>query len=68
MKWILWILTVLAGILLLIALVGWLLPKAHQVTREAQFRESPETIWKAVTSICGPIFFTAKRFTSYPAG
>lgn len=36
---------------MLITLVGWLLPKAHQVTREAQFRESPETLWKAVTDL-----------------
>lgn len=51
MKWVLWIFIVLVGILILIALVGWLLPKAHTVTREARFRESPEVIWKTITDI-----------------
>ena len=36
MKWILWIFIVLAGILILITLIGWLLPKTH---------------WRAVTDI-----------------
>ena len=51
MKWILWILMALAGTLLLITLAGWLLPKAHQVTREAQFDQPPEALWKAITDI-----------------
>jgi uncharacterized protein YndB with AHSA1/START domain len=51
MKWILWIFIVLAGILILIALIGWLLPKGHSVTREARFHQSPDAIWKAITDI-----------------
>jgi hypothetical protein len=51
MKWVLIIFTVLAGILILTVLVGWLLPKAHTVTREARFRQPPEAIWKAITDI-----------------
>jgi hypothetical protein len=51
MKWVLIIFTVLAGILILMALVGWLLPKAHTVTREARFQQPPEAIWKAITDI-----------------
>jgi Polyketide cyclase / dehydrase and lipid transport len=51
MKWILWIFTVLAGILVLITLIGYLLPKEHIVTREARFHQSPEAIWKAITDI-----------------
>lgn len=51
MKWILWIFIALAGILMLITLIGWLLPKAHCVSREAQFPEPPEAIWKAITDI-----------------
>ena len=51
MKWILWIFIALAGVLMLITLIGWLLPKAHSVSREAQFPEPPETIWKAITDI-----------------
>jgi hypothetical protein len=51
MKWILWIFIALAGVLMLITLIGWLLPKAHTVTREAQFPEPPEAIWKVITDI-----------------
>ena len=51
MKWILWMLLALAGVLILITLVGWLLPKAHTVTREARFRQPPEVIWKTITDI-----------------
>lgn len=51
MKWILWVFFVLVGVLILIALVGWLLPKAHTVTREARFKQPPEVIWKTITDI-----------------
>jgi hypothetical protein len=49
MKWILWIFVVLAGILILIALVGYLLPKEHTVTREARFHQTPHAVWEAIT-------------------
>lgn len=51
MKWILWVLLVLAGVLILITIIGWLLPKGHTVTREARFRQPPEVIWKTITDI-----------------
>ena len=51
MKWILWVFLALAGLLILITLVGWLLPKAHTVTREARFRQPPEVIWKTIIDI-----------------
>lgn len=51
MRWILWIFIILGGILILIALIGWLLPKAHTVTREARFRQTPEVVWKTITDI-----------------
>ena len=51
MKWILWVFVVLGGILILVALIGWLLPKAHTVTREAHFHQPPDAIWKAITDI-----------------
>ena len=50
MKWVLWIF-VLAGILMLVALIGWLLPKTHSVTREARFHQPQEVIWKTITDI-----------------
>jgi hypothetical protein len=49
MKWILWIFVVLAGILILIALVGYLLPKEHTVTREARFHQTSHAVWEAIT-------------------
>jgi len=51
MKWVLWIFAVVGGILVLIAVIGWLLPKAHTVTREARFRQPPDAIWKTITDI-----------------
>lgn len=51
MKWILWVFLALAGVLILITLVGWLLPKEHSVTREARFHQPPDSIWKAITDI-----------------
>jgi Polyketide cyclase / dehydrase and lipid transport len=50
-KWIQWVFVLLAGILVLIALIGWLLPKEHTVTREARFHQPPEAVWKAITDI-----------------
>jgi hypothetical protein len=51
MKWILRIFVVLAGILILITLIGWALPKEHVVTREARFHQPTEIIWKTITDI-----------------
>ena len=51
MKWTLWIFVFLAGVLILIAIIGWLLPKEHTVTREAQFHQPPEAVWKAITDV-----------------
>jgi hypothetical protein len=51
MKWVLWIFTILAGILILITLIGWLLPKQHTVTRQARFHQPPEVLWKTITDI-----------------
>jgi hypothetical protein len=51
MKWILWIFTVFAAILILITAIGYLLPKSHTVTREARFHQPPDVIWKTITDI-----------------
>src|SRR5712664_4720927 len=51
MKWILWIFVVFAGILILITVIGYLLPKEHPVTRQARFHQPRELIWKTITDI-----------------
>jgi len=51
MRWIFWILGVLAGILILVTLIGYLLPKEHTVTREARFHQPQEVVWKTIADI-----------------
>jgi uncharacterized protein YndB with AHSA1/START domain len=51
MKIALWVLLLLAGLLILIILIGWLLPKDHVATRIARYRQPPEAIWKAITDV-----------------
>jgi hypothetical protein len=51
MRWILWIFVVLAGLLILLVLIGWLLPKNHVATRQGRYRQPPEAIWKAITDV-----------------
>jgi len=51
MKWILGFFVVLAALLILVVVIGWLLPKEHVATRERRYRQSPEAIWKAITDI-----------------
>jgi uncharacterized protein YndB with AHSA1/START domain len=53
MKWILWAFAVLAAILILVAVIGWLLPRQHIATRQGRYRQSPEAIWAAITDIDG---------------
>jgi uncharacterized protein YndB with AHSA1/START domain len=51
MKWFFGIVAVLGGILILVTLIGYLLPKEHTVTREARFGQPPEVVWKTITDI-----------------
>lgn len=51
MRWIFWILGALTGILILVTLIGYLLPKEHTVTREARFHQPQEVVWKTITDI-----------------
>jgi uncharacterized protein YndB with AHSA1/START domain len=53
MKWILGIVALLAGLLLLIVVIGALLPKKHLATREGRYHQPPDAIWKAITDIDG---------------
>ena len=47
----LWVFLILAGVPILITLIGWLLPKDHIATRLGRYHEPPEAIWKAITDV-----------------
>ncbi len=49
MKWILIALGILVGLAALVTLVGALLPKGHEATRTARFRQPPEAVWQVIT-------------------
>lgn len=51
MRIVLWVVLGLVTLGILIALIGWLLPKDHVATRMAQYRQPPEAIWKAITDV-----------------
>ncbi|MCK6458090.1 MAG: SRPBCC family protein [Phycisphaerae bacterium] len=41
----------LAGLVLLMALIGFAIPKAHVATCKARFRQPPEVLWKCITDV-----------------
>ena len=49
MKWALLIAAILVGLMALVAIIGSLLPKKHQASLSARFKQSPETVWRDVT-------------------
>ncbi len=49
MKWLLIVVLSLLGLVVLIVLIGWLLPKGHRATRTVTFRNSPQTVWDLIT-------------------
>lgn len=51
MRWTLWTFVALASVVVLILVIGWLLPKDHIATRMGRYRQSPETIWGAITDL-----------------
>ena len=53
MKWLLIGIAVLAGIVVLVAAIGALLPKAHVASRQARVNATPETVWKLITDVDG---------------
>lgn len=50
-KWALRILGTLAGLILLVLVVGWLIPAEHRATRSAVYQRSTEEVWRAVTEV-----------------
>ena len=55
MKWALLIAAILAGLMALVAIIGSLLPKKHQASLSARFKQSPETVWRDVTDHEGAV-------------
>jgi Polyketide cyclase / dehydrase and lipid transport len=51
MKIVLWAFLVLASMIILITLIGWLLPKEHLATRVGHYHQPPEVIWAAITDL-----------------
>jgi hypothetical protein len=51
MKIVLWAFLVLASVLILIILIGWLLPRDHLATRVARYHQPSEVIWAAITDV-----------------
>ncbi len=51
LRWALWIVGSLVTIVALVAMIGAMLPKGHVATRAAKFRETPDTVWSAITTV-----------------
>jgi len=49
MRWVLVVLAILVGLVIVVVVIGELLPKNHSATRAADFHQSPEAIWSAIT-------------------
>ena len=51
MAWVLYLLAGLAGLILLLAIAGSLLPKGLSATRRATYRQPAAAVWSAITDI-----------------
>ena len=51
MKIVLWVFVALAGLLILVTVIGWLLPRDHVATRIGRYHQTPDAIWKAITDV-----------------
>jgi uncharacterized protein YndB with AHSA1/START domain len=49
MRWVLVVLAILAGLVVVVVVIGEFLPKNHSATRASHFHQSPEAIWSAIT-------------------
>jgi hypothetical protein len=48
-KWLLLVALILAGILVLVIVIGVLLPKKHMVSRTISLRQPAETVWNLIS-------------------
>jgi uncharacterized protein YndB with AHSA1/START domain len=51
MKWILWTFIALAGLVGVIALIGYFLPVAHEASRSAEVNQPPDTVFALLSDI-----------------
>ena len=51
MKYILAVIAVLVGLVVIMAVIGWLLPVGHQASRQATFQATPEAVYAAITRV-----------------
>ena len=51
MKWLLITLGVLAALILLVVVVGFLLPVRHTASRTAYIPAPPEKVWQIITTV-----------------
>jgi len=49
MKWVYIIAGVVAGIVLIVVVIGLMLPKSHHATRMARFKQTPEAVFAAIS-------------------
>ena len=49
MKWILIVVGVIAGLIALMAVIGYLLPKGHTASRSTVINKPPEVLWETMT-------------------
>jgi uncharacterized protein YndB with AHSA1/START domain len=47
----LWVVVGLVGVVILVVVIGWLLPREHVVTRVGRYRQRPEAVWEAITNV-----------------
>jgi uncharacterized protein YndB with AHSA1/START domain len=51
MKWILWGFLVAVGVVVVIVVIGWLLPRDHVASRAGRYHQPPQAIWTAITDV-----------------
>lgn len=49
MKWVLIVAGGLIGVVVLVAVIGFLLPKGHVASRTVRLKQTPEVVWEAIT-------------------
>jgi hypothetical protein len=51
MKWLVIVVLSVAGLLIVAALIGYLLPRDHTASRANRYNQSPEVLWTAITDV-----------------